>query len=109
MASKRPAFARVDTDHSAVPMDTLSPNGEGSSKKYWHEEDGTDMKGAHQVGVAEISEGTTDNIYNVEAENHFGQGEVVTTALDVVTRELHRLLGIDTSTDESHRRSPRRR
>jgi len=90
MASQRPTFARVDTDPTAVPMNTFSSNGEGSSKKRdWHEEDGTDMKGTHEIGVHEISEGTTDKLYNVEADNHFGEGEVVSTALDVVTRESH--------------------
>jgi len=88
MASKRPVFARVDTDPTATPLDTLSPYGEGSSKKRnWQEEDGTDAKGTHEIGVHEISEGTTDKLFNVEAENHFGEGEVVSTALDVVTRE----------------------
>lgn len=90
MASQRPGFSRVDTDNNVVSLNNLSNNGEGSSKKRdWSTEDGTEMKGVHEigVGVTEVDEGINPKLYDVEAEDRFGKGEVVHTAMDVVTRK----------------------
>jgi len=104
MASKRPGFARVDTDLNAVPLETLDSNGNSPPrKKQLSEEDGSSAKDV-KADVAEVAEG---GIYDVERDDHFGKAEVVTTAKDVVTRKLVALCHIAKETDNLYRCSAR--
>lgn len=78
MSSKRPGFARVDTDHAGdIPLKSLDKNGESSKGQDWRD-DGTSEKGA-KVGAEEIGGARDLPNFDVEEENHFGQGDVVTT------------------------------
>lgn len=87
MATKRPTFGRVDTDIPLSDLDSKSPghlkdeSSRDASKRDYLDEDKS--AGAH---VTEVDGLPT---YDAEAEDHFGEGIVVTNAKDLVTHVLH--------------------
>lgn len=103
--AQRPGFSRVDTDQQGIPLRNFGDiKGESSKDQHWRNDDAESLKGA-KAGVIEVGDGAPP-AFDAEAEDHFGEGTVVTSvsilqeatseastdifqAADVVTHVLH--------------------
>ncbi|KAF2152269.1 OPT superfamily oligopeptide transporter [Myriangium duriaei CBS 260.36] len=90
MASKRPAFARVDTDHNgesiAMSSNVKRPSSLNKDGTYV---DSESLKSAKADIHRTYSPDDELPAFDAEAENKFGQADVVHTAEDVVTHVIH--------------------
>lgn len=90
MATQRPGFSRVDTDHGAIQMNSLEHGrGEassGSSKDNNWRQDG-DSKSI-SAGVTELQNEPAPT-FDEDDANHFGEAIVITDAKELVTHVLH--------------------
>jgi len=86
MASQRPAYARPDTDLSmGVAIDSKAQEA-GSNDIYNNDEKSSE---ANERGDFEVVTEAGLPTYDVQAEDHFGEADVVNTAKDIVTHVLH--------------------
>ena len=78
---KRPGFGRVDTDHANdIPLSEAA-NG-SSSKGDWRDDEAGTGKGA----TGEVNEvGENLPAFDLLDEDHFGEGDVVTTVRHAIT------------------------
>jgi len=86
MASQRPAYARADTDLSMRGGVDSKAHEAGSNDVYYKSDKSSEAneKGNHG-GLTEAAL----PVYAIEAEDHFGEADVVHTAKDIVTHVLH--------------------
>lgn len=77
MASKRPGFARVDTDLQGVPLSTLNKDGQSSKTQDWKDDEPNKAASADVTEVGEV--GDLASGFREEDEDHFGVGDVITT------------------------------
>lgn len=83
MSTKRPGFSRVDTDANGVPLNNLHDEEAGPSsasiKKDWRDDDAASIKHGATAKVSGIDHPGLPAYFDEEAENKFGQADVVHT------------------------------
>lgn len=85
MTSQRPAYARADTGLSmGVAVDSKAHEA-GSNDIYKSDKSSE----GNEKGDFEVVTDTGLPTYDVQAEDHFGEPDVVETAKDIVTHVLH--------------------
>ena len=86
MAALRPTYSRADTDIVSPTTDTSLESATNDSYKPFEKYDSrNDLLNEKSATV----EGTALPTYDAEADNHFGEADVLTTAKDLVTHVLH--------------------